>query len=405
MVTFEYKARDKSGKMVSGVSEAVAPEAVAANLRKLGYAVVAIKEKRASSLQKFSLFDIFTGVKTQDVTMFTRQLATLVETGIPLLSALESIKEQTTNAALTKAIIQMISDIRGGASLMEAMAKHPKCFNQTYIHMIAAAEASGKLQEALERLAIILDYEEATKNKIKAATRYPLTVTSALVIAFVVLTMFVLPRYANIYARFNAQLPLPTRILLGINFIFTHYWYIVIILVIGAIVGFRYYISTVKGRFLWDTFKIKVPIFGQLMLKISISRFMRIAGLMLKSGVPILKVLDHVANVTGNVVISKSILRVKENVNVGKGIAASMKQEKIYPPVVVQMISLGEETGKLDELFVKVSNFFDAQIDMMILNMTSLLEPLLISVLGLGVLTMALSVFLPMWNLMSVFKK
>ena len=406
MLTFEYRARDKAGKVVTGVADAASPEAVAANLKKLGYAIVSVNLKQAISAQhRIPLFDRFNRPKTADVSMFTRQLATLIDAGIPILSGLESIKEQSSNAQLKEIISQSVADIRGGISLADALAKHSSCFNSTYINMIKAAEMSGKLTETLDRLAAILEYDEQTKAKIMQATRYPVTVTAALVIAFLVLTMLVLPKFINIYSKFNMTLPLPTRILLGINFVMSHYWYLVILIVVGSTIGLRYYIRTKKGRYVYDGLALKMPVFGDLILKISLSRFVRTAGLMLKSGVPILKVLDQTANVAGNVIITDAILKIKEDVNVGKSMASSMKQDKLFPPVVVQMVSLGEESGKLDELFVRVSNFFDAQIDMTIGNLTSLLEPILILCLGLGVLTMALSVFLPMWNMVYIIKK
>ena len=404
MGTFEYKARDKSGKLVSGVAEAETEDLVASNLRKQGFLVSSVSLKR-SRLPKVALFERLGSVKSQDVAIFTRQLATLIDAGVPIITALRSINEQTDNAFLRDALAEVTVDIEGGKSLAEAMSKHPKCFDQTYLSMVNAAETSGTLAMSLERLAILLEYEEQTRNKIKSATRYPITVTAAMVIAFFLITMLVLPRFAKIYSRFGTALPIPTKILLGIHFVIMHYWYLVILGIVIAIFAFYYFINTKKGRGLWDTFRIKVPIFGPLLLKISLSRFMRISGIMLKTGVPILRVLDHGSGVSGNVNIAGAINRVRDGVNVGKDIGSMMKKEQIFPAIAVQMIALGEESGKLDDLLVKTSDFFDSQVDVSIQNMTSLLEPVLILVLGCGVLTMALAVFLPIWNLVYLFKK
>jgi len=405
MPTFSYKARDKSGKQVTGTSEASSQAALAENLKKLGYAVISISEKSVKGASAISLFDKFTGVTNSEVAMLTRQLSTLIEVGVPILSALESINEQTGNSILKEAVSQISVDIKSGVSLAEAMSRHPKCFNQTYVGMVRAAEASGTLSQALQRLALLLEYEEQTRNKIKAATRYPITVTVALVLAFLVLTMFVLPRFSVIYSKFNVALPLVTRVLLGISFILSHYWYLALFVFIVLAVSINRYINTKQGRFQCDALKLKLPVFGPLFMKIALSRFARVSGIMLKTGVPVLKVLDHVAGISGNVVVARSITKVREGVNVGRDMASTMKQEKIFPAVAVQMVSLGEETGKLDDLLTKTADFFDSQIDLTIQNLTSLLEPVLVVVLGFGVLIMALAVFLPMWNLVYIFKK
>jgi type II secretory pathway component PulF len=404
MPTFEYKTRDKSGNVVSGTTEAESPDALAANLRKLGYIVISINPK-LSFVPKTKFLERFKRVKSSDIAVFTRQLSTLIEVGIPLLSALESINEQTSSGLLKDAINQLGADVKAGVALADAMAKHPKCFGPAYVSMVRAAEASGTISQTLERLAILLDYEEQTRGKIKAATRYPMAVTTALGIAFLILTTLVLPRYAAIYSRFDIELPRVTKILLGINYTITHYWYLVILAAIILVFSFSYFIKTKKGQALWDRSKLRLPIFGPLVLKIYLSRFMRISGFMLKTGVPILKVLDQVASVTGNVNLSQCISRIKENVKVGKDMASSMKQEKIFPPIVVQMISLGEESGKLDDLLIRTADFFDSQVDLMIQSLTSMIEPVLILMLGLGVLVMALSIFLPMWNLVYIIKR
>ncbi len=404
MGTFEYKARDKSGRLISGVAEAETEDAVAINLRKQGYVVSSVTIKR-SRLPKLALFEKLGSAKKQDIAIFTRQLSTLIDAGVPIIASLKSINEQTENAILRDAIAEVIIDIEGGLSLTEAMTKHPKCFDQTYLSMVNAAEVSGTLAASLERLAILLEYEEQTRHKIKAATRYPITVTVALTLAFLLITTLVLPRFARIYARFNTGLPLPTRVLLGINFVLTHYWYLVILGIMILIFVFYYFINTKWGRQLWDGFKLKVPIFGPLFLKIALSRFLRVSGIMLKTGVPILRVLSHGSGVAGNAIISSAIERVRDGVNMGKDMGSMMKKEEIFPAIAVQMISLGEESGKLDDLLIKTSDFFDSQVDVSIQNMTSLLEPILILVLGCGVLTMALAVFLPIWNLVYLFKK
>jgi MSHA biogenesis protein MshG len=226
-----------------------------------------------------------------------------------------------------------------------------------------------------------------------------------MVIGFIVLTILVVPRYAKIYEQYATALPLPTQILLGINYAVTRLWWLLIILGIAARFLFKQYINTKIGRFTWDSLKLKVPVFGPLVLKLSISRFTRITGTLMRSGIPILKILDIASGSTGNEVVSKAITNIKNNVMEGKGIAEPMKISGLFPPIVTQMVSVGEETGKLDDLLIHVSNYYDEQVDYTINNLTSLIEPILIFVLGLAVLFMALGIFLPMWNLMSIFKR
>lgn len=404
MPTFEYKARDKAGKVINGSADANSPDTVAQNLRKLGYTIISIEMKH-TAFGGIKLFERFGRVKSSDISLFSRQLATLVDAGIPILSALDSINEQTTNPILKDALSQVAMEVRGGASLADSLVKHPRCFSQTFVSMVEAAEVSGTLAQTLTRLAQLLEYEEQTKQKIKAATRYPIAVTTAIIVAFLILTVVVLPRYAQIYSKFDIELPLPTKVLLGINYVLSNYWYILLALFLFFVLGFSYYINTKTGRFKWDTLKLKVPVFGPLLLQISISRFMRVAAIMLKTGVPILKTFDHVATVVDNANISKSILQLKEHVNIGKDMAYAMRQDVIFPPIAVQMVALGEEAGKLDELLLKTSEFFDSQTDMTIQSLTGMLEPILILFLGCGVLVMALAVFLPMWNLVTIIKR
>jgi len=230
-------------------------------------------------------------------------------------------------------------------------------------------------------------------------------VVIAMIIGFIALTMLVIPRYAKIYAQSTTALPFPTQVLLGINYLFAKLWWFLIILAIAAHSLFKKYIKTKSGRFLWDSIKLKVPVFGPLLLKLSISRFTRITGILMRSGIPILKILDISSESTGNQIVSKAIIDIKDNIAEGKGMSEPMKNSGLFPPIVTQMVAVGEQTGKLDDFLLHVSKYYDEQVDYTINNLTSLIEPILIVVLGLGVLFMALGIFLPMWNLMSIFKK
>ena len=404
MPTYQYKARDKFSKVLSGVMAGESENAVIARLNQLDYVPVSIKEIESSE-SFLNFFDRFTTIKFSELNMFTRQLATLQKAGLPLLLSLTALKDQTSNIKFKNFIGQIGRDVEAGSSLSAAFEKFPRLFNVLYVNMIASGEASGRLDEILERLSYLGEYEEKTKQRVKAATRYPLIVVIAMLIGFFVLTTLVIPRYAQIYSSFSAQLPLPTQILLGIHYCLTHFWWLVILFVIGLSVGFRSFIHTTQGRWMWDNFKLKVPIFGPLMLKLAMSRFTRVTGTLMRSGLPLLKILDIASKSTGNVVVARAIEQIKNNITEGKGMTEPMKISGLFPPVVTQMVAVGEETGKLDQLLIHVSSYYDEEVEYMISNLTSLIEPLLIVFLGCCVLFMALGIFLPMWNLMSLFRK
>ncbi len=404
MPNYQYKARDKFSKPLSGVMSADDENAVAIRLNQLGYTPISITEaKQASQVTKF--LGSAVKVKFTDLNMFTRQMATLQKAGLPILLALSALHEQSPNKILKEVIAQISRDIESGLSLSGALEKYPLIFDPLYINMVASGEVSGKLDQVLERLATLREHDETIRIRIKSATRYPMIVVIAMVVGFIVLTTLVVPRYAKIYAQYTTALPLPTQVLLGINYAVTKLWWLLIMVGSSAYFLFKRYINTKPGRIVWDNLKLKVPIFGGLLLKLSISRFTRITGTLMRSGIPILKILDISSGSTGNVVVSKAIQNIKDNVAEGKGMSEPMKISGLFPPIVTQMVAVGEETGKLDELLIHVSNYYDEQVDYTVSNLTSLIEPILIFVLGLGVLFMALGIFLPMWNLMSIFKK
>jgi len=406
MGVFEYKARDKFNKPINGVLSASSIDLVAVKLKSQGYIPISILPKEEEAQEKTEeKATVRTKVPFAEVNSFTRQFYTLQKAGIPILSALGALKEQTNNAFFKKVISQIRTDIESGLSLSVALEKYPQIFNKLYTNMVKIGETSGRLSEILERLVVLGEHDERVRMRIKSATRYPIIVISALGLGFTILTTFVIPRFAKMFSQFKVKLPLPTRILIGIHFVVTKFWWLVIILAIIGFFVFSRIIRTEKGRLKWDSLKLKVPVFGPLILKLILSRFARITAILLSSGVSILQVLGLASEGAGNVVVSRVIDDVKTSVNQGKGMLTPMKESGIFPPVVIQMVSAGEETGKLSELLTHVADYFDEQVDYTISNMVSLIEPILIFILGCGVLLMALGIFLPMWNMMSLFKK
>jgi len=403
MPAYLYKARDKFGKPINGVMAAESENNLVIKLNQMGYAPISISEAKEEKGSDF--FGRFRRVGFTDVNMFTRQFATLQKAGLPILLSLNALSEQAVNPAFKEVIAQITRDIEAGSNLTSALGKHPRIFNPLYINMINAGETGGLLAQVLERLAALGEHEERIRLRIKAATRYPLIVVIALTIGFLVLTTFVVPRFAVIYSQFKTALPLPTRILLWIHAAITRFWWLSILIVGAVVFAFNKFINTKAGKFWWDNRKLKAPVFGQLILKLSMSRFSRITATLLESGVPILKILDLAAGGAGNAIIARTIDNIKASVNEGKGIAEPMKASGMFPSTVVQMVSVGEATGKLSELLLNVSDYYDSQVDYTINNLASLIEPILILVLGSVVLFMALAIFLPRWYMMSLFRR
>jgi len=405
MNTFKYRARDRFGNLVSGVVDADSADALFVRLEQKDYVTVKIapvktKVKSEKFLEPFKRKK----VRFSELHIFTRLLFTLENAGLPLLSSLYSIRDQTLNNAFKEIIGNIAKDIEEGSKFSSALERHPFVFNDLYINMIHSGEISGKLPEVLERLAILGEHEEAVSLRIKSAMRYPIIVVSAIIIAFVILIAFVVPRYETLFSTYETRLPLPTLILLGINYAITKFWWLSIIAISAFIFLFRNFIRTAKGALLWNSFQLKIPLFGPLLLKLFMSRFCRITGTLMASGVPILQILNLSSKSIDNVVVSNAIKDIKESVNAGKGMTEPIKACALFPPIVTQMVAAGEETGKLDMLLIHVADYYDDQIDYTINNMVTLIEPLLIFVMGGAVLLIALGIFMPMWNLMNLFK-
>lgn len=406
MANFKYKIRDKHGRASTGTIEGESREAVASHFRTMGYTPTLIQEVRVSaSLKKYNPFGrFFHRVNLEELIVFTRQLMTLQRAGVPILTSLDSIREQSSNAYFKKVIEEIGHDIEAGKGLSESLSKFGNVFSEIYINMLRAGEAAGILDDVLDRLATLLEHEQDLSMKVKQATRYPLLVVITISIAFPLAIMFIIPKFSALFARFDTQLPLATRILLNLNYILVHYWPLVIIGLGILIFAFKYFINSPLGRPLWDNIKIKVPIFGSLILKISMSRFSRMTSTLSASGIPIITTLEIVKGAVGNRIIANSIDNIIEGVGEGKGMAQPMKASGLFPGIVLQMVKIGEETGKMDELLLRVSDYYDAQVSYTVKNLTVLIEPILIFIMGIMVLILALAIFMPMWNLISLFR-
>lgn len=403
MPNFRYKARDKYGALFVGTFETNGKEAVAGHLDSLGYIPVAIEEEKPG-VSLTDLLPKFETVTVEELIVFSRQLATLIGAGIPFMASFNALEEQTENPKLKRVIGQVRRDVEGGSTFADALAKHPKVFSPLYISMIRAGETGGVLDEILNRLAMLAEHEAETRARIKAATRYPKIVIIALVVAFAILVKFVIPKFAALYANYKAKLPLPTRILIGINQVTEQFGLLILVLVVLAVIGFKKYIESQPGRLWWDDFKLKAPIFGPIFTKTALSRFARVFGTLTRSGLPILQTLEIVSETVGNVVIARIVDNVRDSARQGRGIVQPMRMSKVFPPVVIQMVAVGEESGKMEEMLMKISEYYDRDVEYAIRNLSTSLEPLLLAVIGGVVIFLALAIFLPWWNLINVFK-
>lgn len=404
MPNFLYKGRTQSGAVVSGVLDAATPEEAAQQLFSKGYIPIKI-ERGESVMPSVTSKSLFDRVKAEDLIVFSRQLATLITSGISFLRSLDTLAEQTKSRKLRGIIEEVRKEVERGSSFSNALSKFPDVFPPVYVGMISVGEEGGVLDEILDRLAGLLEHEAATKARIKSATRYPIFVVIALTIAFVVITTFVIPRFASIYAGLKTELPLPTRILMSINKIMTQYWPFMIAGIAAIIAAFKSYIKTTSGRWNWDNFKISVPIIGPVIKKTVMSRFARLFSTLYRSGIPLIHTLEIVSGTLGNVIIERAVGTIKDSVREGKGISQPMASTKAFPPMVVQMVAIGEETGALDTMLTKVSDYYDQEVEYAIKTLATSLEPLLLVCLGGIVLFLAIAMFLPIWDMMSAMKK
>lgn len=405
MPNFRYKVRDRNGKATTGMIDAPTIQVAGDRLYQLGYLPITIEEEGSAVSPVMSdLWKRFKKVKLKDIIFFSQQLSTLYKAGLPLLTGLESLTEQTENKKL-KPVLETIGRlIEGGSTLYEAISKYPDVFPPVYVNMVRAGETSGTLSESLDRFVALADRELRTRQRVKEATRYPKIVIFSVIIAFAVLIAFVIPRFAQIFTRFNTPLPLPTRIMIGINDLFHTYWYLVLCVLVGIPILFKRYIRTEQGRYFWDKVKTRIPMFGPLLLKIALSRFAYTFVMLNRSGIPILQTLEITSTTIDNVVFSQSIEKIGRNVREGRSLTDAMKESGRFTPLVIQMVAIGESSGTLDEMLMRVTEHYDIEVDNAVKELSTYIEPILTLFLGIVVLFLALAVFLPWWNMASLFR-
>ncbi len=406
MPTFEYKARDIRGKIINGVMEAESREMLIDRMRGMGYYVAKVVEKRTTALT-LDLGDVlskFESIGRKDLIVFNQQLATMISAGVPLTACLSALIEQTENKKLQKVITQIRGDVEAGSSFSAALSKHPRVFSNLFTSMIKAGEAGGLLETVLVRLASFAEEEEEFRANVRGALTYPIILTIVMFAVITFLVAFVIPRFVGMFEDMGGTLPLPTRILMGSSKIVVSYWYIILGVVSAGVYLFRRWIKTPSGKFTVDKLILRLPIVGSLARKVVVSRFSRTLAALDASGVPILESLEIVEETIGNTVIVNAISGVRESVRGGGTIAEPLKVSKAFPAMVIQMISIGEETGSMDKMLVKIADFYEREVGHAVKGLTTALEPIMLCLMAGVVVVIALSVLLPMYNMMGMIK-
>jgi len=401
MTTFAYRVLDARGAAADGQIDGDSKSAVAAALRQRGLTVLDINEVK-TSLAKIDIGEPFQRIKSKDLTVFSRQFATMVNSGLSLLRCLYVLEEQTDNKKLATVIGEVRADVEAGISLSDALAKHPKVFSQLYVSMVRAGELGGILDEVLNRIANQLERDDQIKRAVKSAMVYPVMIGTFAVLTLIGMVIWLIPTFAGMYEDLgNAQLPTLTRVMISISDFVRGYWYVVFPALIGLAFGLRYLKHTPRGTAAWDRFKLRIPMgIGAIVRKLAISRFSRTLGTLISSGVPILQAIEITGKAAGNTVIETSMADVQQSVKEGQSIAVPLERAKVFPPMVTQMVAVGEETGSLDTMLSKVADFYEDEVNASVKSLTSILEPILMIGVGAIVGIVVISMYLPVFSLM-----
>ncbi|MCD6235023.1 MAG: type II secretion system F family protein [Candidatus Marinimicrobia bacterium] len=400
MPTFEYKILGKNGVPRTETGEGPGKKEMLSMLESQGYMVLSIKEVKGGGGKGGTKFG--EKIKPEDISLFTDQLATMLKAGVPLVTSLEAIHSQVSNEKFKGILYEIIGDVNSGYSLSVAMQKHPRVFDNLYVNMIHAGEEAGVMDTVLNRLSSLIESDIKVKQEVKSAMRYPIIVLVVLILAFVGAMVFIIPAFMGMFNQMGAELPLPTRIMIATSDFMRNYWWLLGAIVAGIIFGFKKYINTESGRLWWDGFKMKAPVFGNLISKSALSRFAHMMRTLSQSGIQIVDALKVVAETTGNAALTRDILEARKDVIRGNAIAESLRKSKYFSKLVIQMIDIGEQSGSLEEMMGSIAKQYDRDVDYSIKKLSSLIEPIMVMIISGFLLIFALGIFLPMWNMSSI---
>lgn len=404
LATFDYQVRDRGGKVVRGRIDAESPSAVASKLKSMGYAPISITQANAGLNKEIKIPGVGNKVKLKDLAVSARQFATMINSGLSLLRALAILSDQTENKALAEVYGSVRLSVEQGSSLSQALAQHPKVFPPIMVNMTRAGETGGFLDQVLLQLADNFEAEVKLRSTIKSAMTYPVVVFAFAILSVTGMLLFIVPIFATMFDSLGGVLPLPTRILVVISGALKMLMPVIIVLLIIGLILWKKYKHTPRVRNVVDPMKLKTPVFGPLFQKIALSRFSRNLGTMIHAGVPILQSLDIVADTTGNVVIARAIRDVEVSVRQGESLAGPLVNHPVFPPMVVQMMAVGEDTGSLDAMLHKISDFYDQEVEATTEALTSLIEPIMIAVVGAIVGAMIVALYMPIFKVFDLIK-
>lgn len=409
MALFDYSGRNRRGEAVSGQLEAASADAVATQLINSGITPIDILPASAradvfSGLRAWRARFAETKVRLVDLIFFSRQMHTLLKAGVPLLQSLRGLRDTTQNPSMVRIISSLLESLDAGLDLTSALRRHPEVFSSLFVSMVQVGENTGGLPESFLQLSQYLERERDTLERVKSALRYPVIVIIAMVIAMFILNIFVIPVFAKVYAGFKAELPLPTQALISISTFTKTYWYLIVLAMGAAVFAFLAWIRTPDGRYRWDRFKIRLPVVGGILYRSSLARFAGALAITVRAGVPLVQAMTVISKAVDNEFICGRILQMRDGIERGETIARTATATALFPPMVLQMIMVGEETGAVDRLMEEVGGYYDREVDYDIKNLTQAIEPLLLVGIGIMVLVMALGIFLPMWDLASAVK-
>ncbi len=398
MPAYVWKGKNRLGEVQEGIIVSDSKDQASATLKRNGIQVLMVKPQTTATKG-------FGKVKSKDLAIFTRQFSVMIDAGLPLVQCLEILGAQQQDKGFQRIIDAVRSDVEQGATLQAAMAKHPKAFNDLYVNMVGAGEAGGILDVILQRLSIYIEKAVKLTSKVKSAMTYPIVVITLAIAVVVIIMVKVIPVFSSMYEGMGASLPFPTVVCMNISKILINYFYLVAAFVIIVVVGLRQYYKTIGGRLQMDSMFLKIPVLGDILRKTAVARFCRTLGTLTSSGVPILEGMDITARTSGNMVIQNAILKAKSAVEQGRNIATPLAETKVFPPMVVQMVGVGEATGALDAMLNKVADFYEDEVDNAVSALTALMEPLIIAVLGGVIGFIVIAMYMPIFGMADVMGK
>ena len=403
MPAYQYRGRSAQGEQIKGVLDASSESAAADQLMSRG--VIPLELTLAKEVKEFSLKTLFKGkVALDELQIFTRQMYSLTRSGIPILRAIAGLSETTHSQRMKEALDDISEQLTSGRPLSSAMNQHPDVFDALFVSMVHVGENTGKLEDAFIQLSGYIEREQETRRRIKSAMRYPIFVLIAIAIAMVILNIMVIPKFAEMFSRFGAELPWATKLLINTSNLFVNYWPVMLVVLGASFIGIRYWHSTEKGEKKWDRWKLNIPAVGSIIERSTLSRYCRSFSMMLSAGVPMTQALSLVADAVDNAYMHDRIVGMRRGIESGESMLRVSNNSQLFTPLVLQMVAVGEETGQIDQLLNDAADFYEGEVDYDLKNLTAKLEPILIGFVACIVLILALGIYLPMWDMLNIVK-